>query len=375
MLRSLVASKSPADLKQWVLCRLRGEDSMPMVYQGKEVEHPHEAVAVLFGLSNEVLTLEKRRAIVAGLKEIRRFVSDACVDGTLTLQQVEQARNWAEVVELAKPEELRNDARLFLDAFMLVPNSAALPALAAAATAFVESGSYGGLFWNKLLENRNTAALAFRRLLDIEPFEQAAQHWVKLLEKQVKEAWPTNVRMLVAALLNKAPFASNPELILAELIGRAGLNKEAERELKPSKNEKVIQLLKEIKYSRFKWTQITSEDDENFILTVMNLDIENRIELVDSKAEQQQSNLYSNLAPLFASNSEPVFGSSEERKEYLSLGRYSNTDKIVLNSRNSSNSEDGWGFSNIIYEASSRARPWEGLIQIHKSKFEKLLAD
>ncbi len=331
MLRSLVAAKPPDDLKNWVLLRLSGEDSMPMLYQGKEVEHPHEAVAALFELGSEVLTLEKRKAVIGCLKEVRRSVSEALIEGNPTSNQVEQARHWAEVVELAKPRELRNDARSFLDACMLAPDSAALPSLAAAATAFAEPNGHDILFWNKLLENRNTAALAFRRLLSVEPFEQAAHYWVILFRNRVKERWPTNMRLLTAALLNKAPSDSNSASVLARLIDKAGLSMEVEEELKPSKDAKVIGLLKtmrtfhranQVKTAIWRHQNLWSNVIESQILDVKkyisSADFQIGCDMVSQPTleEYEGADIVMNFNPVWIQNSDWPIHSDEKRESF-----------------------------------------------------------
>ncbi|MFC5457232.1 hypothetical protein [Prosthecobacter fluviatilis] len=244
-LRSVVAAKPAEELNIWVQQRLDGEDGMPLLYQGKEIERPHEAVAAVFGLNQDVLTPAKRNGVIEALKNVRRAIQEEWVEGIVIPQHTEKAKYWAEIISAVKPEELRKDARMLLEACLMAPVLAhsALPEIAAAATGYSETGEPDLVLWNKLLGKAQTAALAFRRLLEIESFTTMSRHWLELLKRRLQDKWPTNIRLLTAALLSKEPSNTAAIEQLATLVIQAGLGKQAVKELELSKNESVKDLV------------------------------------------------------------------------------------------------------------------------------------
>lgn len=244
-LRNFVARHTANELRAWADLRMSGQDTFPMLYAGKEVERPHEAVAAALGIPHETLTSEKRTAILAALRDIRKKLEDTFLGNGDPSTEKERCDRWAEVVDLARPPELQKEARFLLRAAQeaLPQTRSLLPALAAAATAYEERAEVDSALWKGLLQFPETAALAFQRLLRTESFEDIASVWLELFKKKVNEHWPANMRVLTASLLGKkARQKENAVQHLAELLSREGFADAACAELKLSRNADLKKL-------------------------------------------------------------------------------------------------------------------------------------
>lgn len=233
---------SPDQIQAWTIARLRGDDSMPLLYGGKEEEFPHEAIAAALGLEQETLTPEKRSAIIKGLRTIRRAVQEEFIDDAISDDSViALARRWAEVVDRAQPPELANDARSLLDdALRAKPMSqSALPYLAAAAGRYAADPTADARLWHNLLELPETAALAFRKCLTIDSTDELAQHWIELYKKRLEEGWSTNMRLLTAALLEQSKDLDALQSATVRLIRKSHLAAKIQADLTSSRNPSI----------------------------------------------------------------------------------------------------------------------------------------
>lgn len=244
-LRNFVARHTADDLRAWADRRLDGQDTFPMLYAGKEVERPHEAVAAALGIPDEILTPEKRAAVLAALRDVRKKLEDSFLGNGDPSTEKERCDRWSEVVDLARPPELQKEARFLLRAAQeaLPQTRSLLPALAAAATAYEERAEGDSALWKGLLQFPETAALAFQRLLRTESFEDMAGVWLGLFKKKVNKQWPANMRVLTASLLGKkARQKENAVQHLAELLRREIFADAACAELNLSRNADLKRL-------------------------------------------------------------------------------------------------------------------------------------
>lgn len=251
MLASLVAEKSPEDLKDWALERLRGTNDRPLLYGSREPEAPHEAVAACLKLDEETLPQEKRAALIGALKISYRELHQALTDGTASDNQLVELQAWAEVVEAAKPSELSKQTSALLHACNLETGRTApvLAQMAAAAAALPEAAEDDDILWRRLLEKPQSAALAFRRLLPALPLAEAARIWVELLRRHVKDEWPANPRLLLVALLKRAEQPHKMEVMPAmifEQLKTKDLFSDAFNTLQSSRTLAIREFLKEL---------------------------------------------------------------------------------------------------------------------------------
>ena len=219
---------------------------MPMVYNGKEVEHPHEAVAAALSIEGEPLMPEKRAAIISAMKEIRQTVQESFLEKTPTPDQLELGKRWAQVVDRSRPAELAGDAEFLLHACLYaVPvTQSVLAYIAAAASLYgTDCGLTSPRLWMQLLDFRETAALAFRRLLNTVDFNEAAQYWIELFKKKLAEDWPTNMRLLTVNLIKKAPSPEEAVRVLSGLLKDTDFAEKAKEELALSNNAEVQALV------------------------------------------------------------------------------------------------------------------------------------
>ncbi|MDB6140558.1 MAG: hypothetical protein JWO94_3630 [Verrucomicrobiaceae bacterium] len=248
-LRSYLAEHTAGEVKTWALNRLQGVDAMPMVYNGKEIEHPHEAVAAALGLAGDPLTPEKRAAILDAMGEIRQTVSTGFLRKAASPGQLELGKRWAEVVDRAKPAELAGEAESLLHACLYGRplTQAVLPSVAAAASSYgSECALISPQLWTQLLDIRETAALAFRKLLKTTGFNEAARLWIRLFENKLAGDWPTNMRVLTVPLIKKASSPEEALEVLSAQLKDKPFAAKAKEELASSGNALVQALVKRL---------------------------------------------------------------------------------------------------------------------------------
>jgi hypothetical protein len=246
-LRNFIARHTADELRVWADRRLRSQDTFPMLYAGKEVEKPHEAIAAALTLVEGELTPEKRAALIQVLRDVRRELEDAFLNGNFGPRENDLCKSWAEVIDLALPPELQKEARLLLHAALESPPAERgfFAPLAAAATAYPGQQNSDPILWTKLLVHPETAALAFQRLLSIHSFDEMAKVWADLFERKLTRDWPTNMRVLTASLLRKAPAVELAARALGRLLRDRDHANAAIQELAISQNPALQSVVSE----------------------------------------------------------------------------------------------------------------------------------
>ena len=248
-LRSYLAEHTAGELKTWAGNRLRGVDVMPMVYNGKEVEYPHEAVAAALSIDGEPITPEKRAAIIEAMVEIRQSISTGFLRKAASPDQLELGKHWANVIDRARPVELAGEAESFLHACLYdrPQTQSILPYVAAAAASYgTDCVLTSHQLWAQLMDIPETAALAFRKLLSTTDFNEAAKLWIKLFENKLAGNWPTNMRLLTVTLIKKAPSLEEAVRVLSGLLKGQAFAEKAKEELSVSRNAEVQALVKKL---------------------------------------------------------------------------------------------------------------------------------
>ena len=270
-LRAFVANHTVEEIKAWSLKRLHGEDISSMIYYGKEAEKPHEAVAAAFVLPLEMLTPDKRSAIVDSMRNVRRELEDSFLDSTEITVDKNLCDRWSEVIDLARPPELQKEARFLLRAAQeaLPKTRSLLPALAAAATAYADKAELDSTLWRGLLRIPETAALAFQRLLRIESFEELADVWLELFRKRCNDGWPTNMRLLTLNLLNKATRRDEAIKHISKLLSRDSIATGAKAELESSSNTDLQNIAQNINLREHCFDRLLTTHFDRFLTTVL----------------------------------------------------------------------------------------------------------
>ncbi len=251
ILASLVLVRLPKDLEIWALERLRAESDIPLLFGGREPEAPHEAVAECFKLNAEILTREKRGALIGALRNSYHDLHENLARDKWSADQMAGLEAWAEVVESAKPPELSSEAATLLHLCLERAEAvgAAVGLLASAVASQSSSEESNDRLWRQLLDLPQSAALAYRNLLPSISLEEAVEIWVALLDRHANANWPPNPRLLIVPLLRKAEESgesSQFSAILRPSLVSSSLLSTAIAQLQRSKTESIRRLVDEL---------------------------------------------------------------------------------------------------------------------------------
>ncbi len=246
---SMLRKRSPEKVQAWVLDRLTGRDLQPFA-DPRTSESPADIVAELL----EQLPADDplREDVVRGCRRFAgQLLGDLTSQSPLRGDTLRRARQLCLVLEVARPQELKDIARMVFDAVTRDwhPLDELRPdAVRCLFTMGVEKEQID--LWENTLEDERVAAYAVRAFIELDPtHERVVDALVELWRHRLQDGWRTDV----IGLLCRATEAAGAN---AEDVGRRIV-----RALRRQKNwPKIEKELTDDPYGRA-WLQQRDEDE------------------------------------------------------------------------------------------------------------------
>lgn len=217
--RDAVSGIPPSQLPAIVVDVLDG--TRPPLTGGGHGDDPAEDVFIQLLRSPDTGS-ETRLAVLAGCRQIFQRLAGHVDASELPEADRELLIRFCRLLDMAKPSELRGQAKALLT---LAVESSAEPAVLAptvrGALAYAATETDVPL-WESVIQRREVAAYAFNALLQIDPAHARLEsHLGTLWEKQFRDGWPVKAEFLALRLEEKSGADEAVVRVLSELKSSA----------------------------------------------------------------------------------------------------------------------------------------------------------